>query len=95
MGQVYLLQSILHPVKQPLHHPPHGVVAEVNNLEGYVAGGEYLCGQQLPAHVPLRELLDVIPGKKILVMDLLLLGSYTKFSNFFVWHELTKLVLIL
>ena len=60
MAQVDLLQRVLHPVKQPLRQPPHGVVREVDNLERNVTGREDLRGQQLPANILLGELLDVV-----------------------------------
>ena len=61
MWQVDFLEGVLHPIKQPLNHAPHGVVAEVNYLERDVTGREYLGGKKLPTHVALRELLNVVP----------------------------------
>ena len=62
--EVDLLQRVLHPVKQPLGQSPHAVVREVNNLERDVGGSEDLGGQQLPAHVLLAELLDVVAERQ-------------------------------
>ena len=48
----------------PDGEPPHGVVGEVHDLEGDVAGGEDLRGQLLPAGALLAELLDVVAQRQ-------------------------------
>ena len=58
--EVDLLQGVLHPVEESLRQAPHGVVGEVDHLEGDIASREYLSGEELPAHILLTELLDVI-----------------------------------
>ena len=70
VAEVDLLQRVLHPVKQSLGQPPHGVVGEVHNLERNITGGEDLGGEELPANILLGELLDVVaPGKQREVLE--------------------------
>ena len=70
VAEVDLLQRVLHPVKQSLGQPPHGVVGEVHNLERNITGGEDLGGEELPANILLSELLDVVaPGKQREVLE--------------------------
>ena len=70
VAEVDLLQRVLHPVKQSLRQPPHGVVGEVHNLERNITGGEDLGGEELPANILLSELLDVVaPGKQREVLE--------------------------
>ena len=64
VAQVDLLQGVLHSVKQPLCQPPHAVVREVHDLQRDVGGSEDLGGKQLPAHVLLGELLDVVAKRQ-------------------------------
>ena len=60
VAEVDLFQGVLQAIEQSLRQPPHGVVGEVDHLEGYIASREYLSGEELPAHILLTELLDVI-----------------------------------
>ena len=64
VAQVDLLQGVLHPVKQPLRQPSHAVMREVHNLQRDVRSREYLGGKELPAHVLLTELLDVVAERQ-------------------------------
>ena len=64
VAQVDLLQGVLHPVKQSLGQPSHTVMREVHNLQRDVRSREDLGGKELPAHVPLTELLDVVAERQ-------------------------------
>ena len=62
--EVDLLQGVLHAIEQPLRQPPHGVVGEVDHLEGDIACREYLGWKELPTDILLAELLDVVAEGK-------------------------------